>query len=331
MLLNKLRATSAHEVEDERTQHEINVLQDVKQKIDDFKLAVSSEVELISTSGHAAFLSISASHKKEFSQCAGPYHPVKLLISPTGDYEVHVNILDCAERGTVDIKNEAAIKELVFKISAKSPYKICPGLTKGGKFNDLQEKLGYVPQNVFSVSWPWNIVRHMRCSLWHIPGNARLSGVQVDQGLLDCCLNCKTLSKDLNRLIASREDRSEGHKWQRQSASSHHAIFFLSPESKKERMRNVKNERKSFKKLAQNYWDKTKIALGDSDSNELCHLVNEIDTSEAGRKELEKIFAEAEGTKEGRGMTLRELWRKEKLDFITDQQKNGNVLFEILT
>lgn len=73
MLLNKLRATSAHEVEDERTQHEINVLQDVKQKIDNFKLAVSSEVELISTSVHAAFLSISASHKKEFSECAGPY------------------------------------------------------------------------------------------------------------------------------------------------------------------------------------------------------------------------------------------------------------------
>ena len=172
----------------------------------------------------------------------------------------------------------------------------------------------------------------MRCSLWHIPGNARLSGVQVDQGLLNCSLFCKTLSKNLNRLIARREERSEGHKWQRQRASSHHAISFLSPESKKERMRNVKNEWKSLKKLAQNYWGKTKIALGESDSNELCHLVNEIDTSEDWRKELEKIFfEEAEGTKEGRGLTLRELWRKEKLDFITDQRKNGNVLFNLLT
>ena len=153
-----------------------------------------------------------------------------------------MNILDSAERGTVDLKNEAAVRKLVFKISVKSPQKICPGLTKAGKFNDLQEKLGYVPKNVFIVLWPWKIVRHVRCSLWHIPGNARLSGVQVDQGLLDCCLICKTLSKDLNRLIARREERSEGRKWQRQSASSHHAISFLSPESKKERMRNVKNE-----------------------------------------------------------------------------------------
>ena len=307
------------------------MLQDVKKKIDNFKLAVSSEVELISTSGYAAFLSISASHEKEFSEYAGPYLPVKLLVSPSGDYEVRVNILDCAERGTVDLKNEAALRELVFKISVKSPYKICPGLTKGGKFNDLQEKLGYVPKNVFSVSWPWKIVRHMHCSLWHIPSNGRLSAVQINQGLLDSCLNCKTLSKDLNRLLARREERSEGHKWQRQSASSHHAISFLSPGSKKERMRNVKNERKYFKKLAQKYWDKTKIAFGDSESNELCHLVNEIDTTEDGRKELEKIFEEAEGTKEGRGMTLRELWRKEKLDFITDQRKNGNMLFNLLT
>ena len=155
----------------------------------------------------------------------------------------------------------------------------------------------------------------MLLTMAHI--NARLSGVQVDQGMLDCCLNCKTLSKDLNRLLALRKERSEGHKWQGQSASSHHAISFLSPESKKERMRNVKNERKSFKTLAQNYWDKTKIPLRDNDCNELCHLVNEIDTSEDERKELENIFEEAKGTKEGRSMTLRELWRREKLDFIT--------------
>ena len=76
-------------------------------------------------------------------------------------------------------------------------------------------------------------MRHIRCSLWHIPGNARLSGVQVDEGLLDCCLNCKTMSNDLNGLIARREKRSEEHKWQRQSASSHYAISFLSPGSNK--------------------------------------------------------------------------------------------------
>ena len=53
--------------------------------------------------------------------------------------------------------------------------------------------------------------------------------------------------------------------------------------------------------------------------------MNEIESNEGGRKELENVFEEAETTKEGRGLTLKELWKKEKLDFITDQRKNGNI------
>jgi len=46
---------------------------------------------------------------------------------------------------------------------------------------------------------------------------------------------------------------------------------------------------------------------------------------------LENIFEEAKGTKEGRGLglTLKELWKQEKLDFITDQRKNGTYFFII--
>ena len=149
-------------------------------------------------------MSVSASPEKSYSEYAGSYLPVKLLISPSGDYEVRVNILDCAERGNVDLQNYAAVRELVCKVSVKSQYKICPGLTKGGKFDDLQGKLGYIPKNVFTVSWLWKIVRHWRCSLWHIPNNVRLSDAQIEQGLVDSCVNCKTLSKDLNKLLARR-------------------------------------------------------------------------------------------------------------------------------
>ena len=55
--------------------------------------------------------------------------------------------------------------------------------------------------------------------------------------------------------------------------------------------------------------------------------MNGIDLNEGGRKELNIIFEETEATKEGRGLTLKELWKKEKLDFITDQWKNGNFLY----
>ena len=36
--------------------------------------------------------------------------------------------------------------------------------------------------------------------------------------------------------------------------------------------------------------------------------MNEIESNEGGRKELENIFEEAETTKEGRGLTLKELY-----------------------
>ena len=123
-------------------------------------------------------------------------------------------------------------------------YKICSGLTKAAKYDDLKSKLGYEPKNFFSTSWAWKILRHSSCSLWHIPNNSRLSNAQIEDGLLDSCFNCKMLSHNLNKILARREERSEGHMFQRQSASSSHAFSFLSPVRKQERLHNIRNERK---------------------------------------------------------------------------------------
>ena len=54
--------------------------------------------------------------------------------------------------------------------------------------------------------------------------------------LVDSCCNCKMLSKDLNTILARREERSEGHMFHRQSASSTHAFSFLSLVSKQPRL-----------------------------------------------------------------------------------------------
>jgi len=58
-----------------------------------------------------------------------------------------VNIFDYIEKGNVDLQDYAYLKELVYKISSKSQYKICPGLTKIAKYEDLKAKLGYEPTN----------------------------------------------------------------------------------------------------------------------------------------------------------------------------------------
>ena len=199
-----------------KRQNEVTILETLKEKIDGFDLGVYSELELIG--GFTAFLIFSATRERNYSENTGSYHPVKLFISPSGSYEERVNIFDCVEKGNVDLQNYAYLKELVYKISSKSQYKICPGLTKVAKCEDLKAKLGNEPKNVFSTSWPWKISRHSSCSLWHIPNNLRLSNAQIEDGLVDSCFNCKMLSKDLNTILARREERSKGHMFQRQSA-----------------------------------------------------------------------------------------------------------------
>ena len=67
--------------------------------MDDLRLGVFSEIELVSSGGNAAFLSLSASEEKIYTEHAGTYHAVKLKISTSGSYEVRANIVDCAEEG----------------------------------------------------------------------------------------------------------------------------------------------------------------------------------------------------------------------------------------
>lgn len=309
----------------ERRQRDLHCLEKLRKRVDDLQLGVFSEIELVSSGGNAAFLSLSASAEKIYPEHAGTYHAVKLMISPSGSYKVRVNIVDCAEKGFVELEDSRSLRELVCKIASTSKHKICSGLANQVEFQDLQSKLGYQPTNVFSCSWPWKVVRHQNCLLWHVPKNSRLSEDKLELGLVDTCTNCRKLTRELNAILTRREKRPEGNKWQRQSASSTNAICFLSPGSKKERFKNIKKERKHFKKVANKYWERTKIALGQTESDELCCLMNEIDSNEQGKKELEKIFEEAESSREGRGLTLRELWKKEKLDFLKDQRTKGNL------
>ena len=67
-----------------------------------------------------------------------------------------------------------------FKVSVKSPHKICQRLSRvETEFNYLQAKLGYVPKHVFTVSLPWKIVRHILCSLM-AQNKQCLFGVQIN-------------------------------------------------------------------------------------------------------------------------------------------------------
>lgn len=229
----------------ERRQRDLYCLEKLRKRVDDLQLRVFSEIELISSGGNAAFLSLSASAEKIYSEHAGTYH--------AGSYEVRVNIVDCAAKGFVELEESRSLRELVCKIASTSKHKICPGLANQVEFQDLRSKLGYQPTNVFSCSWPWKVVRHQNCLLWHVLKNSRLSEDKLELALVDTCTNCRKLTRELNAILTRREKRPEGNNWQRQSESSTNAICFFSPESKKERFKNIKKERKHFKKVANKY------------------------------------------------------------------------------
>ena len=56
-------------------------------------------------------------------------------------------------------------------------------------------------------------------------------------------------------------------------------------------------------------------------------LMSEIEASVQGREELEKVFEEAEKSKKGRGRTLKEVWKMDRLEFLKDQRKNGKSIY----
>ena len=235
-------------------------------------------------------LSISGSKFKDYSDFLGVYHKVNLFIWPDGKYEVRINVVDKVESGTIKRGNTDNIRELIRKICTDSPYVVCKGLTSE-KYQNLFSKLGYQPKKL-------SVNRHANCSIWYIPD---IRPRRAD--LSESCLKCRTLAFKLDETIS--RSKNAPHASIRRSAKSRHRIDFISPSSKKPRVKNVRRERQYFQTIAKKYWKKSKVQLNDEQSNELLQLVEAVQCH--GEDELENIYEEAEKSGTGRGKVLREV------------------------
>ena len=186
-----------------------------------------------------------------------------------GHYDIRVNILENVETGKYEFDHFRFLRDLITKISVKSPLRICPGL-QDLKYQDLDTKLGYQPKKLFSQKWLWPVNRHVECLIWHSPSNAPNSR----PSLSDCCEPCKLLLRSLDRILERHKKNVSSSI--RQSAKSTHQIDVLRPASRKIRLQNICGERKYFTKIAKKYWEKTKVRLNEKENQELSMLMREI-------------------------------------------------------
>ena len=77
---------------------------------------------------------------------------------------------------------------------------------------------------------------------WHVPNNSH----SKDSSLVDGCGNCKVLSRHLDTILERRKKNKNSSI--RRSAGSEYQIDVLSPTSKKIRLKNIRGERKDYRK-----------------------------------------------------------------------------------
>ena len=87
-----------------------------------FELGVYCIIEFMTD--RRPLLSISTSEFKTYTDNAGPFHPVKVLLHTDGHYEVRVNIVEHAEKGKYDSDNFYFLRGLIRKVSNQSPLRI---------------------------------------------------------------------------------------------------------------------------------------------------------------------------------------------------------------
>ena len=255
-----------------------------------------------------------------WNDLSGPFRPVRMVVSPlTGEWKITVNLTDVISEGNCSINYDELIS--VAKEHFSEGHVLCRGIQG---YEDIQARLGYTPKSVKVSSWPWMNCHSTECKLWYVP---KTRNVQKDDNV---CSPCHEQMLYMGNRLKSH-DLTEEERLQRQSTSSHLPERYLSPESKKARLDNKNRERKKLLKIVERYRKRTLISLSGKQNGEFAKLLDVIDRTEEGQRELNSIVEESnergnvevEGKLIKRGELIKEMWNQEKFLLIKDQHRNG--------
>ena len=179
----------------------------------------------------------------------------------------------------------------------------------------------YTPQH-YSVSKNSKNIYSDQCQRWFFgkkPRSSEITGVKS-------CSACNSFFRSVRRTNA-RNEISSDKKQSRLVSQSSYPLKFLSPGSKILRIRRKKHKTYKIKRRVKTLGQllsKTRVALDDQQSEEMCTIAEKINNNY--KKELEKVWHEAGESKgaECRRL-LEEIWQHDTQDrkaFYSDQEKN---------
>lgn len=264
------------------------------------------------------------SHIHTFHAQTGPFQPVRLVIHVDGAWSLHCPIFEhtVINSGKLLALETSRVIELAQEMLHEN-HTLCPGILKDFSC------LGYVPENIRVIGGPTSSAHSKSCKIWHIPSKNIPLKSGSDPRLKSVCTECREVARYIKKRVTAKKNVDEATRMKRQMPNSHFPWQFLSPGSKSKRIRNIRQQRSRAIKQALKFYKKTKVELPSNQSKELCQLIQAIESSEAGKRELGKMVQKGNQF-EGKGGLkagdcVSETWRKDREEFFKDQQSNGEI------
>ena len=268
------------------------------------------------------------SDKQTCNDETGPFHPVRLLLHVNGAWSLQCPIYEhiVVRKGKLQtLEDTSSLIELAKDLLC-GDNTLCPGMLEDYK------DLGYKPENIRIMAGPVKSIHASSCKIWHTPSSRQKVSSKSRSNASDpqwkrVCTECLGVLRYVRKKVKAKKNVDEATKAKRQEPSSHFPWKYLSPGSKSKRARNARQQRSRLKKQVLKFYKRTKIELPGQQSKELCQLIEAIESSENGKKELSKI--NADGNKHvGKGGPkagdcISGVWQKARESFFENQRNNG--------
>lgn len=229
--------------------------------------------------------------------------------------------------GPTDITNLTILQKM-----SDNTHSVCLGIPKYSQYKKL---IRYDSKSLTHVELPTDTARHVNCEkLYQVPTSSVKSKTSSSM-----CKNCSSLKTYLTRLknkVKCDTEDSSSHSLH-QLSSSTFPLDYLSPNSVKARLLNVRRENKALNLKVLRLYRRSNhfLEVNDQQAKEVFQLVHGVVSSDTGQTEIEVILREAENVNEGSGAILRSIWEEDtsglcgQQEFMVDQFTNGTNIHHI--